>query len=360
MRLMCVTATYPRERIGGAEYQTLLLAEGLARRGHEVTFLAADGDGVDEFARDGVHVVKVPGWRRVGAAEHRLHLRERLRHAAPEVVYTRAFDELGLMVPLCREVGVRSVSVSCHVRETRPLLRSRYAQEVYRHLRSFLAIPRATAHVCNTRDLEARSRRWYPRLDVRTIYNGSPEPPEDEMHSHPTGQVIWVNNMKRWKRPEAYIELAGHLEEYRFVMVGRLPEGRYGERMRARLDAAPPNLHYLGPQPIEEVNRLIGHSDLLLYTSLPVEGFGNSFLQAWFRGVPTVSLSFALDGIPERERIGRCSASFADLVADVRELMANDDERLAMGRRAREYARRCHSVETMLDAYEALFGEVVA
>ncbi|GAH07780.1 unnamed protein product, partial [marine sediment metagenome] len=107
-----------------------------------------------------------------------------------------------------------------------------------------------------------------------------------------------MNNLKRWKQPEIFIELAHRLPQFKFVMIGGMQSARmYDYTIRAALQQTPANFQYLGSMPINQVNALISQSDLLLYTSLPVEGFGNSFLQAWLRGVPTLSPFFDLDGI---------------------------------------------------------------
>jgi glycosyltransferase involved in cell wall biosynthesis len=190
------------------------------------------------------------------------------------------------------------------------------------------------------------------------IYNGSPIPPFDESAPREK-QVIWVNNLKRWKRPEVLVRLAHRLPEWQFLMIGRMAEGNYGRWIASLIAQGPPNLHYLGPKSVDEVNEEIARSSLLLYTSQPVEGFGNSFLQAWLRGAPTVSLSFDLDGIPEREGIGRCARTFDELVDVVDELMRNDDLRSSMGRHARAYAVRHHAVDRMVNEYEALFTSIV-
>jgi glycosyltransferase involved in cell wall biosynthesis len=156
-----------------------------------------------------------------------------------------------------------------------------------------------------------------------------------------------------------FVELAKRLPRYRFVMIGGMAVGRYRKAIEKVLANASPNFHYLGPKTVDEVNEVIRESDLLMYTSLPVEGFGNSFMQAWFRRVPTVSFQFPLDGIPEQVGIGRCSMTFEDLVADVEELMENHQLRQTMGDRARDYAMQELSVDKMVSRYEALFGEMV-
>jgi glycosyltransferase involved in cell wall biosynthesis len=193
------------------------------------------------------------------------------------------------------------------------------------------------------------------------IYNGQPIPPADEAHKATTGQIIWVNNLKRRKRPQLFVELARRLPEYRFVIVGAMPSGgSYAQKLKRMIQDCPDNLEYLGALPLDEVNELIRQSDLLLYTSKAgSEGFGNSFLQAWHRAVPTISLSCGMDGILEREGIGCFCESFDQLVENVQELMQDEETRLAMGRRAREYGVRQHSTARMVSDFEALFEGVL-
>lgn len=370
MRIAAFTGYHPMEKMGGAEYQTLLIAQGLADLGHDIVFLATDSDEEGEFEAGKITVLKIPGWPTVGRALHGQLFAKAIQQSAPDVCYVRVFTELATIVPLCKKASIPVVSASCHSMETSPFwlgchpietvayLRS--LETIILHLRSFLSIRSSAVHVCNTKSLQRKIRRWFPHKRIRTIYNGQPIPPPESIHGESSGQVIWVNNLKRFKRPEVFVELARRLPQFRFVMIGRIQAGRrYTQRLRAVLKRATANFQYLGPMPIDQVNAMISQSDVLLYTSLPVEGFGNSFLQAWLRGVPTVSLSFDLDGILEREGVGRCSRTFEQLVVDVRELMEDEAARLDMGRRAREYAVRHHSAEKMVADYEALFKEVV-
>jgi glycosyltransferase involved in cell wall biosynthesis len=370
MRAMLVTGFYPGERMGGAEYQTSLLAQGLVTRGHEVVFLATDAGRESTTEVDGITLWETPGWRRTGWAEHRRQVAQAIRETKPDICYVRLLTELANTAALCQHVEIPVVSASSSLREISPFLLGYYPVEAIGHLRSgrtvphfrsFLAIRSSAAHVCNTCALQQKMRRWFHHKPIRMIYNGSPVAPSEEMHQASTGQVVWVNNLKRRKRPQLFVEVARRLPEFRFVMIGATPSGgRYARELRSMLQQAPANFLYLGPMPLAQVNTIIKQSDLLLYTSkVGAEGFGNSFLQAWLRGVPTVSLSFELDGILERENIGRFCATFEQLVAEVRDLMEDETARLEMGRKAREYAERHHSAERMVADYESLFQEIL-
>jgi hypothetical protein len=56
------------------------------------------------------------------------------------------------------------------------------------------------------------------------------------------------------------------------------------------------NLDLLGEVPLEEVNAQLAAGHLFVNTS-KTEGFPNTFIQAWMRRVPTLSLDVDPDGI---------------------------------------------------------------
>lgn len=368
MHVMLATGFFPGEKMGGAEYQTMLMAKGLVSLGHQVTFLGIKSGKNRVYDVDGVAVWEIPGWPEIGWDGHRQQIAQILDERKPDLVYVRLLTELANVYALCEARGIAVVSVACSLKETGPLLLgydlrqaigSLRAGLTIPHFRSFMTIRKSAQHVTNLKGLTEKTHRWFPNLSIKTIYNGSPLPPADEIHRRSSGQVIWVNNLKRWKRPEIYVDLARRLPHYRFVMIGGSVGGRYGRQLDEYIAAGPSNLNYLGKRPIDDVNKMIGESDLLLYTSLPAEGFGNSFLQAWFRAVPTISYTFDLDGILERERVGRCAETFDELVDAVDALMSDESRRLAMGARARQYALENHTAEKMVADYEKLFLNVL-
>ena len=365
MRILLITATYPSgDRIGGAEYQTYLLAHGLAKKGHTCVFLAADAGREGRYLDHEVEVIELPGWEQAGISAHRTALASIVNQVAPDVCYVRTFIEIAHVVDICRNNNIPMVTISCAGPETAPFLLGNHPRATLSNLRSqrfrlhfaaFRSLKASAAHLCNTKTLTAGLKRWQPPLPVRTIYNGTPMPPDDEIHDTASGQIIWVNNLKPVKRPEWFIRLAAHLPAYRFVMIGGLYGGRYGAKLEQLLAQAPSNFAYLGRLPIAEVNRHIGASDLLLYTTEPgYEGFGNSFLQAWIRGVPTVS-TFDFDAIIADNKVGLTATTFDALLDKVTMLMQDDDMRTTLGQTARDVALTQFSTQVMVDKYDDLF-----
>ena len=151
--------------------------------------------------------------------------------------------------------------------------------------------------------------------------------------------VLWVSNFRSLKRPELALELARQLPNVRFTLAGGpMPKGQtYYEDMRAAA-ARLPNVTMLGPVRYRDSGELFDRAKIFLNTS-SIEGFPNTFLQAWIRGVPVVTF-FDPDGLVKRLPLGRVANSLDDMREAIRGLLEIDVDRHLLGRRAREFATR--------------------
>jgi glycosyltransferase involved in cell wall biosynthesis len=367
MHVLLITSSYPMELIGGAELQTLILANGLAEYGHDVTFLAADTNVESKSRINNLDVIKIPGMDKVGIARHKQCLEKAILESHPDICYIRSFSELMWAIPFCKNNEIPVVSISCSNGDVPPFLtglsfyeqiKSMCTVEIIQYFLNFRAIRLSDVHLCVTKSLQEDTKRWYPDKPMRVIYNGHPVPPDEDVHKNCSRRVIWVNNVKRFKRPEMFIKLASCLPDIEFAMIGRIDKGRYGNHILSLIQHGPSNLKYLGALPFDKVNTEISMSDILFYTSTVVEGFGNSLIQAWMRGVPTISLNYDPDGIIERERIGYCSSNFSVLANNARELIDNQAMLRDMGQRARSYAKINHDCKYMVSQYDIFFREL--
>jgi len=170
--------------------------------------------------------------------------------------------------------------------------------------------------------------------------------------------VVWVASIKQAKNPELYIEAARRLQHQPvdFLMAGKIEDRSYQYLEDRR--QLPPNLHYLGLRPPEEINPILKGSLFLVHTCSP-EGFSNNFIQAWLQEKPTVSLFFDPDGFIEQHRIGYYSRSMDAMCDHIIQLIADQDLRTQMGRRARILAEELFSPEQNVRQVERFFYEVV-
>ena len=126
-------------------------------------------------------------------------------------------------------------------------------------------------------------------------------------------------------------------------MIGRADDGVLHQRIEqatAELD----HLSYLGELPIDEVNRRFSQADIFVNTS-EVEGFPNTFIQAWLNFMPVVSLQFDPDNVLASNAVGfHAEVSFEEMLDHVRRLIEDNSLRTQMGHAAREYAQETHGL----------------
>jgi glycosyltransferase involved in cell wall biosynthesis len=354
----------PCESGGGAEYQIRLLIDALiASRAYDIHYLAHFVDGDSQArgyraARLGRGGSALP----IGYLSDARSLYEALDAVGPKVIYQRvACGYTGLCAAYSRR---RQVPMVWHVAHDtdgtpEPLDRSRNVLKTWLEKRAVrYGARRATSIVVQTRQQADLLRRHYGRWPQAVIPNFHPPAPEEIDKSGPL-TVVWISNLKPWKRPEAFIRLAAAWSSrggVRFVMVGSSGAGPSNWRdSLLRSIEATPNLEYLGARRLEEVNALLARAHIFVNTSTH-EGFPNTFIQSWQREAVVVSLGVDPDRVLERERVGIAASSEAQLFAAVEDLVESAGLRAEYAARARAYVDAHHSLSnarTLVELIEA-------
>jgi glycosyltransferase involved in cell wall biosynthesis len=178
------------------------------------------------------------------------------------------------------------------------------------------------------------------------------EPPKQKERPPRDIDVLWVSNFRDVKRPELAIELARQLPQLRFTVVGGGPEKQQIQMLRAAAEL--PNLHYAGPVAYDAVGAYFDRAKILVNTS-SVEGFPNTFVQAWIRGVPVVTF-FDPDGLVQKRGLGVAVASFEHMVLTLDELIGDNTKRQAFGTIASSFATDTFSMHAVARRYLGLFA----
>jgi glycosyltransferase involved in cell wall biosynthesis len=170
--------------------------------------------------------------------------------------------------------------------------------------------------------------------------------------------VLWVANIRRLKRPDRILELAGSLPEVRIHMAGgplRGEETLFRDVRHAA--AARTNVTFHGRLSYWDANDLYGRAKVLVNTS-DVEGFPNSYLQAWVRGIPVVTL-IDPDGMIEEEGLGVAVRSPAQMHGAIRSLLGDPAPWQAVSDRCRAFMARQYGEDKVLTTYLETFDEVM-
>lgn len=169
--------------------------------------------------------------------------------------------------------------------------------------------------------------------------------------------VLWVGSITGVKNPELFVELAESLPNVRFEMVGGSTKDR---QLYEKINLAAktlPNFKYHGFVPYPEVNDYFEKASIFVNTSR-MEGFPNTFIQAWAHYTPVVSLKVDPDNIIKNRNLGFHSGTFRQLVMDVTTLFSNEKLRKTMGENARNYVEREHDIKKTVKDYCIIFEDL--
>jgi glycosyltransferase involved in cell wall biosynthesis len=346
--------------VGGAEVQQSIVAPALAARGFRVSMIALDYGQPDRTVVKGVTVHKIyrpdEGIPVVRFIHPRLtSLWRALGQVDADIYYQRSAAALtGFVTAFCRAHGKRSVySGASDVDFVPPHPDIRFARDRWLFEYGVRNVDRLFVQNPAQREL-ARTHFGRESVLVPNCYAPPPGARADRK-----GYVLWVATVRAQKRPEILLEIARRMPEYRFVIVGGADAGRrgheYARGVRAAL-AGVPNVEDRGFVPFAEADRVFDGARVVLNTSI-YEGFPNTFLQAWARGIPTVAFVDTGSRGPE----GRPAY---DIVKDVREaslrverLMRDDAEWECASRRVAAHFLEHHSLQAVAQIYE---GELTA
>ena len=346
--------------VGGAEVQQKFLATGLARRGYRVSMICLDYGQPDATQVDGVRVYKMHKPDEGIPVLRFLHPRltslwRALKRVDADIYYQRTATPLtGFVAAFCALHGRRSIyagasndDFGCEedIQYARDRLIFRYGLRKVDRIIVQNPVQRGLALANHGRESALIANCYAPPANARADH---------------AGYILWVGSMRRQKRPEIFLHLARRLPQYRFVMIGGGDRGHRGEGYAQHIRAtaqALPNVQFKGFLPYPDADRHFDGARLLVSTSFN-EGFPNTFLQAWARGVPSVG--FFDPGVRRNGRpVSPIVAGIAQASLEVERLMSDDAAWRDASQCVLDHFRECHSVDSVLDLYEREFEQLM-
>ena len=330
-RLLLISQYFPVER-GGAEYQMYCLAQSLQAK-MDVHYLTVSDAG--RSWRDGpITIWSIPRRKLLRRVLGRCYVLDHfrvwaaLRRIAPDIIYVRhATAHLGTAAWYAQSSRcplIWHIPLSNDVERFRLPSLGALRTVLFDYLDKKMidyGIRHASRIIGQAKYEENLLQQNYGRTCDLIVGNWHPEPTQSCVKGQPV-KVVWVANLKPAKRPEVFVDLAESLGTgagVEFLMVGRPDCRRQQRRLAARFRHVK-GLTYLGERSIDEINRLLAQSHIFVNTSRS-EGFPNTFVQAWLREVPVVSLHVDPDDILKTQGLGFHSGTFARLVQDTKKLI---------------------------------------
>lgn len=314
-------------RVGGAELQQVQIGRVLGRHDYRVSYVTLDHGQEAVEKMEHFTVFKafsadegLPGFRFLHPRMTKLW--RALRRADADVHYVRGAGFLvGLLAIFCRAYRKRFIFAAASDYDFIPdklLIRLSRDKVLYKFgLRS------ADAIVVQSLTQQTILHRNFG-LEGTVIPNFLSEkakPLRREERKH----VLWVSTIRALKRPFEFIRLARAFPHRQFVMIGG-PSTFEAGLFTAVADASRKvsNLQFLGFQPFHQTEAFFDRCRVFVNTST-AEGFPNTFLQSWRRGIPVISFVDP-DGLIARDNLGACVKTFEEMKEALALFLSNEDD----------------------------------
>jgi glycosyltransferase involved in cell wall biosynthesis len=343
-KLCILVPAHWEAQMGGSQYQAKVLVDYLLRHYDvDIAYLATRTD--PQFTPKGYRIVPFSdcrGVRRYGSFFDVVRLYRALARERPDIILQFVGSaHTGIAALYARRHGCKMIWRVTNDPSVEPERPSWSKPHVWLE-RRFLnfGIRNATLILAQTDYQRARLAEAFPRAPVQVLPNFHPAPPDCGRNGAVIKQVTWVANLKPLKNPGAFVRLArrfAHRLDIRFVMAGATIDDSDWTRQQLEEIGATPNLEYRGSLSQNEVNALLEQTDLFVNTS-DYEGLANTFIQAWMRRVPVVSLRVDPDRLLSRGGLGAVTGDENSLYQRVTALLDDPDRCAAIGARARRYA----------------------
>jgi glycosyltransferase involved in cell wall biosynthesis len=342
---------------GGAELQQTLLARALARRGFTVSMVVADcgqsdgavWDGIKTYKafrpEEGIPVVRFlhPRWTKVWAA---------LQRANADIYYTSCAGALvGQVALFARLRGRKLVFRIASDTDCDPnslLVRFWRDKRLYQY-----GLHRADLVLAQTPHQQQALANNFGRIS-RVVDSLTDSSGSRGSFAERDIDVLWVGNIRQLKRPDLLFELARRSPALRFHMAGGPMPGAEDLFDAVKAEAATiGNLTFHGSVPYHAIGELFARARVLAGTS-QIEGFPNTYLQAWAHGVPVVAF---LDPqhLLSRHSLGEAVADLDSMTHAVANLCGNAQAWEAVSLRCRRYMEtRCNESQMLTPYIEAL------
>ncbi len=169
--------------------------------------------------------------------------------------------------------------------------------------------------------------------------------------------VLWVGNIRSLKRPELLLEVARRLPAIQFHMIGGPMPGAQPLFQSVRAAAAGvSNLQFHGPVAYHEVGRFYERARVFVGTS-QIEGFPNTYLQAWAHGTPVVAF-LDPEALLARSGLGRAVGNLEQMCSAICALHDDPREWAATSERSRQFIESRFNENKMVAPYLEAFATV--
>jgi len=347
--------------IGGAELQQAILAKALCARGWKVSFITEEVNHGKPIEVNGIQIFPVIGYTAGNRFVRRIisvpvQLWKWMRFNNSQIYYQRNPGPFSAVIgAFCWAEGKRFILSGAND--------ANFNRKNELNVGSFLDVLEIRygiklAHKIILQNGRQKSllKRNYNR-DGSVFYNLYDPPAFKNKSPASFGifkkpRLLWVGRLAFQKRPEMCLRLATLLQDFEIIMVGsRTRQHKLTERIKEGVRIIE-NITFVGHLPLPKVEELFDSIQGLVNTSF-VEGFPNTFLQAWSRGIPVFSFVDP-DNIISSNNLGARVSGIEEMATAIREKLKDREIFLKDANRIRSFFDENFSVNKKIIELERL------
>lgn len=346
-----ILADDPLLEFGGAEMQIIGLASGL-KDPFTASFLA--GITRDDFQVKGFPVFC--GWElgRDQSMQGRFRAVmawwKTFRRARPDVVYHRCGDPL--LPILVAFAWLANVPIIHHVASDAELTDGSPALVPleFRLFRFGLLFVDAIIVQTNSQGRALGRSQRRPRF---LVHNGIHLPALVE--STRKG-FLWIGSLREVKDPHSILDLAEALPDSHFTLIGSVRDATGTSALRRLGGIA--NVEHVEAVPHSTILERLTQVHGLINTS-HLEGFSNTFLEAWAVATPVFSLRVDPDGIIAKNGLGSLYTSVDRMASGLQSLLGDPARLRKLGEAGRTYVEQQHSFPNVNQKFNVVLNKVL-
>lgn len=351
--------------IGGVERQAALMSSWFAQKGHNVSIITWNEGGNSEECINGVMVIKLcknkegvpllrffhPKWTSLNKA---------LASANADIYYHNCYEHTTGQIALwCQWHSKKFIYATASDTDCRPDRINQYPF-IERSLFKY-GLRHANLLITQTEKQKKLLQENFSLPATVIPMAGTPAVDYDqqdacnELFTHK--KITWVGRICNIKRLQWFIDAAIKLPNLEFDVVGPADLSRSEINALINEVKMTANMRYMGKISREKMPEIYKNSAVLCCTSL-VEGFPNTFLEAWSYQTPVVT-TFDPDGIVNDKQLGLSVSTQAELVSALKTIMEDRNLLINCSRNALKYYENTHLLEKSMGKFERMFADQI-
>ncbi|MHA1284890.1 MAG: glycosyltransferase family 4 protein, partial [Promethearchaeota archaeon] len=171
--------------------------------------------------------------------------------------------------------------------------------------------------------------------------------------------ILWIARADRIKRPELFIELARQFPNERFTMICPISDDKHFWKTIREKAIKIPNINFIEMVPFNQIEEYFEKAKIFVNTSR-LEGFPNTFIQAFKNYTPVISLEVDPDNLFEKFKCGiNCNGNFDYMVSKIKVLLENDNVYKEFANNAFKYVKNNHDIKKIVKEWIKVIEKLV-